>query len=62
MLKTETLKRKSCNENEIKTNSSIQQSLEERESYSPLPSNVSSISGAHSTQTKCVKIINYKLC
>jgi hypothetical protein len=60
MLKTETLKRKSCNGNEIKTNSSAQQSSEERESYSFLPSNVSSSCGAHSTQTKCVKIKNYK--
>lgn len=62
MLKTETLKRKSCNKNEMKTNSSVQQSLEERESYGPLPSNVSSSSGAHGTQTGCVKIKNYKWC
>lgn len=45
MLKTETLKRKSCNENEIKK-SSGQQALQEREPYSLLPSYVSSSSGA----------------
>ena len=33
----------------MKTNSNTQQFLEEEEVYSPLPSNVSSNSGAHSS-------------
>jgi hypothetical protein len=41
VLRTETIKRKSNNENEMKTNSSVQQLLEEGESYSSLPSSVS---------------------
>ena len=48
-LKTGTFKRKPNNENDLKTNSSTQQFLEEEEVYSPSPSNMSSNSGAHST-------------
>jgi hypothetical protein len=48
-LKTGTFKTKPNSENDMKTNFNTQQFLDEEEVYSPLPSNVSSNSVAHSS-------------